>query len=81
MNAGNNHGEVTLFNNHIKTLINDEYDLIAEDIVDILIEYEIKIRSSKVGLKLTINGIDILSYIFDELLSKSKKNLLSRCGI
>ena len=65
----------------IKTIINDEYDLLAEDIVDLLMEYEIKIRSSKVDLKLTINDIDILSYIFDDLLSKRKKSLLFRCGV
>ena len=51
----------------IKTIINDEYDLLAEDIVDLLMEYEIKIRSSEVDFKLTINDIDILSYIFDDL--------------
>ena len=65
----------------IKTIINDEYDLLAEDIVDLLMEYEIKIRSSKVDFKLTINDIDILSYIFDDLLSKRKKSLLFRCGV
>tara|TARA_B110000503_G_scaffold22253_1_gene34188 strand:- start:521 stop:781 length:261 start_codon:yes stop_codon:yes gene_type:complete len=65
----------------IKTIINDEYDLLAEDIVDLLMEYEIKIRSSEVDFKLTINDIDILSYIFDDLLSKRKKSLLFRCGV
>jgi hypothetical protein len=71
----------TINKDDIETIINDEYDLLAEDIVDLLMEYEIKIRSSKVDFKLTINDIDILSYIFDDLLSKRKKSLLFRCGV
>jgi hypothetical protein len=71
----------TVNKDDIETIINDEYDLLAEDIVDLVMEYEIKIRSSKVDFKLTINDIDILSYIFDELLSKRKKSLLFRCGV
>jgi hypothetical protein len=71
----------TINKDDIETIINAEYDLLAEDIVDLLMEYEIKIRSSKVDFKLTINDIDILSYIFDDLLSKRKKSLLFRCGV
>jgi hypothetical protein len=86
MDEDKNYNEVDILLNSInkddiKTIINDEYDLLAEDIVDLLMEYEIKIRSSEVDFKLTINDIDILSYIFDDLLSKRKKSLLFRCGV
>jgi hypothetical protein len=86
MDEDKNSNEVDILLNSInkddiETIINDEYDLLAEDIVDLLMEYEIKIRSSKVDFKLTINDIDILSYIFDDLLSKRKKSLLFRCGV
>jgi hypothetical protein len=86
MDEDKNYNEVDILLNSInkddiKTIINNEYDLLAEDIVDLLMEYEIKIRSSEVDFKLTINDIDILSYIFDDLLSKRKKSLLFRCGV
>ena len=86
MDEDKNSNEVDILLNSInkddiETIINDEYDLLAEDIVDLLMEYEIKIRSSEVDFKLTINDIDILSYIFDDLLSKRKKSLLFRCGV